>query len=311
MRNIILGLIIILSSTIANAAGESENLTATIIGSGSPHYSVKRASASVLISRGSTKILVDMGNGTQGNLHKLRVRTRDMSALLFTHHHLDHNEEFVPLFIRSLLGERNFSIVGPPGTVTFTETNLKLYAEDISYRLGKSRRTLAERKDSFTVRDIKGGESFDIEGIHISTIKVPHTIHTIAYRFDYKGESIVITGDLTYTKDLPKLAMGADFMIIDSGGMIIKRNRRNRSNNRNRRNRRGMNRHGKGKRERAHLNLSDSSLLAKQAKIKNLVYTHFRPGKVDKEASLKEIRKNYKGNVIFGEDLMVIGNTHK
>ncbi len=46
-----------------------------------------------------------MGNGTQANLNKLGVNIRKLSALFFTHHHLDHNEEFVPIFIRSLLGK--------------------------------------------------------------------------------------------------------------------------------------------------------------------------------------------------------------
>ena len=73
---------------------QSQNeLTATIIGSGSPKYNTERAGPSVLISYKNTNILVDMGNGTQGNLDKLQVKNKDLDALLFTHHHLDHNEE--------------------------------------------------------------------------------------------------------------------------------------------------------------------------------------------------------------------------
>jgi len=64
----------------------------------------------------------------------------------------------------------------------------------------------------------------------------------------------------------------------------------------------------KGSRTKAHLNLAESSLLARKANVNNLVYTHFTSGEINKEASLKEIRKNYSGNVIFGEDLMVIKN---
>ena len=84
-------------------------MTATIIGSGSPVHNENRASASVLVARGDTGILVDMGNGTQANLNRLGVDYRNLSALMFSHHHLDHNQEFVPLFIRSILGRHNFS----------------------------------------------------------------------------------------------------------------------------------------------------------------------------------------------------------
>ncbi|MCP4110553.1 MAG: DUF1566 domain-containing protein [Desulfobacteraceae bacterium] len=308
MKNFVIVLIILIS-TLVNSASAKEQLTATIIGSGSPKYNENRASASVLISAGNTRILVDMGNGTQANLYKSGVDIRDFSALLFTHHHLDHNEEFVPLLIRSLMGRHNFTIIGPPNTVKLTKANLDLYAEDISYRLGKTKRTLADRQQAFDVRDIQGGESFNIENISVSTVKVPHTIHAIAYRFDYNGQSIVITGDLTYSEDLPKLAEDADFMIIDSGGMIMKGGRGKARNMKKFRKRRGSVKNKKTSRTRAHLNLTESSMLAKQAGVKNLVYTHFTSGEIDNEASLKEIRNNYSGNVIFGEDLMIIKKT--
>lgn len=300
MKKIIVALMLSSSGLLTiGSVNAGEQLTATIIGSGSPIYNENRASASVLISADDTHILVDMGNGTQANLSKLGFDMRELSALLLTHHHLDHNEEFVPMLIRSLLGRNDFTIVGPPNTQKFTNTNLDLYEEDIAYRLDKSGRTLDERRDAFTVTDIKGGETFKVDDIQISTLEVPHTIHTVAYRFDYKGESIVITGDLTYTDELPALAKNADYMIMDSGGMIMKDGRRKRG---------GGSGSGSGKKAggHAHLNLDDSSTLASKANVKNLVYTHFNSTVVDVEASMKQINKNYSGNVIFGEDLMVV-----
>lgn len=179
MKTIIPG-VLALCLSLVNPSTGSGQLTAAIVGSGSPAHDEDRASASVLISNGDTQILVDMGNGTQANLSKLGVNVSETSALLFTHHHLDHNEEFVPILIHSLMGRHEFQIVGPPNTVEFTESNLDLYAEDIAYRLGKSGRTLAERRSAFTVHDIEGGEAFDIGGIHVSTLEVPHATHTIA-----------------------------------------------------------------------------------------------------------------------------------
>ena len=295
--------IVILSTILISSVNAKEQLTATIIGSGSPLYDENRASASVLVTAGNTQILVDMGNGAQTNLNKLGVQARTLSALLFTHHHLDHNEEFVPIFISSLLGRNDFMIIGPPNTEKLTEVNLDLYQEDIEYRLSKTQRTLTDRQKSFKVKDIKGGESFKIGDVSVSTVEVPHTIHTIAYRFDYKDQSVVITGDLTYAENLPALAKNADFMIIDSGGMIMTgRNKKSNTNN-------SAKKKGKNDRVRAHLDLADSSLLAKQSNVKNLVYTHFTPGVIDEAASLKEIRKNYAGNVIFGADLMVLNSS--
>ncbi|WP_413701924.1 DUF1566 domain-containing protein [Psychromonas sp. KJ10-10] len=42
--------------------------------------------------------------------------------------------------------------------------------------------------------------------------------------------------------------------------------------------------------------------------MQHLVYTHFNPGTIDTKESLKQIRKNYSGEVIFGEDLMLLNN---
>ena len=305
---------ILSSSALLNIASAENQLTATVIGSGSPIFNENRASASVLVAAGDTKILVDMGNGTQANLHKLGVKVRDLSSLFFTHHHLDHNEEFVPILIQSLMGGNKFTIVGPPNTVKFTETSLDLYEEDISYRLGKSQRTLADSKKLFDAKDLVGGESFTVGDINISTLEVPHTIHTIAYRFDYNNQSVVVTGDLTYSEGLHTFAKDADYMIIDSGGMVMKDGRtRKKNSNANKSSKNGESNgknNGRQSRVPAHLNLADSSKMAQQANVKNLVYTHFNSTVVDTEASLKEIRKIYTGNVIFADDLMVVNEAN-
>jgi ribonuclease BN (tRNA processing enzyme) len=294
MKKVLAGFCILSTFVLTNAFAEDQ-LKATIIGSGSPIYDENRASASVLITAGETAILVDMGNGTQANLNKLGFDSRSLNALIFTHHHLDHNEEFVPLFIRSLMGRNSFSIIGPVDTKNLVDSNLSLYQKDISYRLEKSGRTLTDRKTAFNIKELKGGEKFNINDIQISTVAVPHTIETIAYRFDYKQQSIVITGDLTYSQKLPLLAKDADYMIIDSGGMVL-------SGQTNKHKKKA----GSSNKTRAHLDLNDSSNMAAIAGVDNLVYTHFTPGIIDQTASLDIIRKNYTGNVIFSEDLMVV-----
>ena len=305
IKNILIKLFIF-STIFASAAHAAQQLTATIIGSGSPIYNENRASASVLISNGETNILVDMGNGTQANLHKLGFNVRDLSSLIFTHHHLDHNEEFLPIFIGCLMGNNDFTIVGPANTHKFAEEGLDLYKEDIAYRLGKTNRTIDDRKKAFTVTDIKGGDSFSVGDIKVTTVEVPHTIYTIAYRFDYNGQSIVVTGDLTYSEELPILAKNADYMIIDSGGMVMTTEQDNKRKNKKSKMKGNNAKKAKSGHVRAHLDLDDSGKMAALSNVTNLVYTHFLPGEIDQAASLKTINKHYQGNVIFGEDLMVI-----
>jgi len=275
---------------------KTQQLKATIIGSGSPKFNTQRSGPSVLISYKNTHILVDMGNGTQANLSKNNTKIKEIDGLLFTHHHLDHNEEFTPIFIQSLLGGNNIIVSGPEPTTKMITNILDIYKEDINYRLSKSGREITTATKKVISRDLTGNESFTIGDIKITSTPVKHTISTLAYRFEVGNQSIVISGDLTYSKTLPILAKNADYLIMDSGGAIklgskvrINKNSNNRKNT-----------------QKAHVNLAESSLMAKEANVKNLVLTHFNFTDIDEEATRKEIQKNYGGNIIFAYDLMKI-----
>jgi len=276
-------------------SGAQGQLTATIIGSGSPKYSTERAGPSVLISYNNTRILVDMGNGTQGNLEKLNIKNKDISALLFTHHHLDHNEEFTPIFIKTLLGGKQFDVVGPKPTKDLVASIIKNYEEDIAYRLSKKQRTFSDVASHFSVKELTGNDTFNIGDVTITCTPVNHTIATMAYRFDAGGTSIVISGDLSYSENLPELAKQADYLIIDSGGSLeLGKTTKRRASNSIRTNK-----------EHAHVNLYESSLMAKEADVKHLVLTHFNFTNVDEVATSAEIRNNYAGLIFYAEDLMV------
>ena len=267
-----------------------------IVGSGAPRYNPDRAGPSAMVRVGNLNILVDMGNGTQARLFESGIRPQQLNALFFTHHHLDHNEEFAPIFIGMLLGGQPFFIAGPDKTKAYVEAITSLYDEDIEYRLNRSNRTFDDVKDNWEIKELKSGAQFDYKGIKISTIQVEHTIYTIAYRFDRDGKSIVISGDLTYSPSLSELAKDADILVMDSGPLIRKR--------------RGDGRRrpppGGGKRIRAHASLDEVTRMAKDANVKKLVFTHFGPGEVDEAATKEAIAKQFKGEVIFGYDLLEV-----
>ncbi|MBU2997107.1 YHYH protein [Cellulophaga baltica] len=297
-------LIITFISSQLFAQQNNNHLTATIIGSGSPKFNIERSGPSVLISYKTTQILVDMGNGTQANLNKNNTKIKDLDGLLFTHHHLDHNEEFAPIFIQSLLGGRKMTIAGPKQTTSILDHIIDIYEEDIEYRLSKSQRSLKDITGNFTAKNLTGNEPFYIGDIKITYTPVNHTIATLAYRFEAGGEAVVISGDLTYSKSLPVLAKNADYLIMDSGGAIElgkKRHHKGVSNNNPKRNTNKTT-------QKAHVNLSESSQMAKEANAKHLVLTHFNFTNIDEEATTTEIRKNYSGEILYAKDLMVLPN---
>ncbi|MCU0963260.1 MAG: right-handed parallel beta-helix repeat-containing protein, partial [Pirellulaceae bacterium] len=109
------------------------DFSVVILGSGSPQFDPKRSGPSALIQYRGQYFLVDMGNGTQARLYELGVSLRDIAAIMLTHHHLDHNEEFIPILVYQLLRGRNVDVIGPPGTERYVGFARAFYAEDMAY----------------------------------------------------------------------------------------------------------------------------------------------------------------------------------
>ncbi len=280
-----------------------------ITGSGGPKYNAYRSGPGVLIESKNQKILVDMGNGTFANLNRLGVKVKDINTFMFTHHHLDHNEEFIPIFIKRIISDDSpITIIGPEKTKELVDFILSWYEKDINYRLKRLGKTMVDRRNNIIVKDIKGGDSFDISGIKVTTTQVNHTITTIAYRYQSGKKSIVVSGDLTYSPSLAKLAKNTDILIMDSGPLITSKRRcRNRDNNKIGFNNRKVNKNSKKRRKSpAHPSIDDVMKMATDSNSKQLVLTHIVRGKIDESAVKNYIGKSYRGRIILANDLLII-----
>jgi ribonuclease BN (tRNA processing enzyme) len=275
------------------------------LGTGSPVYSSNRSGPSTLIRYRNNYFLVDMGNGTQARLNEASIPIGDIGTLIFTHHHIDHDEEFLPIFIQAYLRRGNdVNIFGPSGTKELHDFASRFYREDINYRVSRAGKKL-EGNINMNVRELAGGSSLELNGVGIRTAQVVHTILTIAYRFEVEGKSIVVSGDTSYSDDLIELAKGADILVMDSGGVTMKENPQPNQQSRpaNKQPQLKVTTNGSN---RAHSTLHEVATMADKAQAKCLVLTHFAPGEVDKDATSQAIKAIFKGTVIFGEDLMEI-----
>ena len=268
-----------------------------IVGSGGPPYNPDRSGPSAAIQYRGRFILVDMGNGTQARLYEVGISTALIDAFFITHHHRDHYEEFMPMLNTALVRGLPLDIVGPPGTKKLADFTVDFYAEDIAYRIERMGRS-ASNLPKPMVREIQGGESFRLGGLQVTTAQVPHSIHTVAYRFDVSGKSIVISGDLTYSDKLIELARGADVLVLDSGGSIVPRGVFRPAG--------GAGGVGGGRQPMAHASAHEVRNMAQKAGVKKLVLTHIVAVEVDEEATLNAIAEVYKGEVIIGHDLMEV-----
>jgi len=285
------------------------DFSVTIIGSGSPQYNPNRTQASALVQYKGIKFLVDMGNGTIEHLNELGLTGRNApDALLLTHHHIDHNAEFIPMVHSKLMIPGNkFLVAGPSPIDEMVDYTKKFYKEDLNYRMKSRGRTFDENNSNEIVKVLKGGESFEYKGVKISTIEVPHSIKTLAYRFDVDGKSIVISGDLSYTNKLQKLAKNADILVMD-GKIVSSQNRNKNQNSSNKkRNSRNSQRTSGNNSVKAHASIEEIAKMAKASNAKIMVLTHLGTQVIDEKATASKYSSlGFKGKVIVGADFLTI-----
>jgi len=281
---------------IPTGSTDDTEFSVTIIGSGNPQYNPERSGPSALVQYKGIKFLVDMGNGTRAQLEKLGfVRRKSPDALLITHHHLDHNEEFIPMVHQKFMMSETFLIAGPSPIKEMTNYVAKFYNEDLDYRMKNKGQSFDKNHTKAIVKELKGDTSFVWKDVKISTTEVPHSIYTLAYRFDAGGKSIVISGDLSYTSNLAKLAKDADIMVIDS--QIIRKNARK---NRPSTTRRNSNKPGNS----AHASIEEAARMAADANVKTLIVTHLPNANIDEEATKAKIAEQFSGKILIARDFL-------
>ncbi|WP_161636280.1 MBL fold metallo-hydrolase [Saccharicrinis fermentans] len=268
----------------------------TIIGSGNPQYNSHRSSPSALVQYNGTKFLVDMGNGTREQLEKLGYTRRNSpDALFLTHHHMDHNEEFIPMVHQKLMMPGEFLVAGPAPIKKMTDYVTEFYREDLQYRMKNKGQTFNEDKTNAIIKELQGDNSFSYKDVNISTTEVPHSIYTLSYRFDANGKSIVISGDLTYTPHLAKLAKGADILVLDC--QVIRKGAKSKRPTNASRNKKGNS---------AHASIEEGARMAAEAGVKTLVITHLSNVNIDEVATKAKIAEQFKGTVILAQDFLTI-----
>ena len=210
---------LILTFAASSIAQTPDGFVVTIIGSGNPLLSPDRANPSTLVQYKDKQFLVDCGTGSITSLLKLNIEPGKINNMLFTHHHYDHNADYWAFVIGGWGypgGRRQLNLVGPPGTKTLHQMTLDFYKTDLDYRMTVIGISGAGLRSDVNIRELTSRmESFELDGVKISTLRVPHTIETYAYRFDAGGQSVVISGDLTYTPHFAPFAKNADIIVLD------------------------------------------------------------------------------------------------
>jgi ribonuclease BN (tRNA processing enzyme) len=213
----------------------------TILGTGTSTPSLKRGSPSYLLTTRKQKILVDIGPAVVRRLLECGYSVSDIDVIVVTHFHVDHTADLSTFLFACNYGEeartRPLTIIGGPGIRGFYSGLKKIY------------RWIVPKSYELSIISMKRG-MLQLDDITVEAYPVKHNRESIGVRISEK-KTVAFTGDAAYSKDLVKLAAGADLLVAECSFPF---------------------RTVKG-----HLNLDALDSVVREAKPKRVILTHLDP----------------------------------
>jgi len=247
---------------------------ATILGSGTIIPTSDRRATSILVEIEDRSLLLDCGPCTVDSMAKIHYRFSDIGRIFITHLHPDHT-----LGLPHMMAALNqieledelhtVTVYGPSGLRWFFQRMNLLYGST------KPRKFFVDLVELGTAALSLPG------GIKVRTAPMVHgEAPALAYRIDYRGKSLVYSGDTEYTLDLVSLANGADTLISECSFPDS---------------------HSR----KGHMTPSKVGMTAEQSRVKKLVVVHMYP-EVESTDIKGVISEIFDGEIYIAEDLFQI-----
>jgi ribonuclease Z len=294
---------------------QSPDLQVVLCGTGSPLPDKDRAGACTAVLAGGEFVLVDIGPGAWETVDLAGLPTADLSAVLLTHFHSDHIGDLGEAITQSWIAgrARPLDVYGPSGTTRVVDGFDQAYAADAHYRtLHHGEDYLPAEAAPAVGHDIGLADApdadavvFDRNGLRVTMFRVDHAPVTpaVGYRFDYRGRSVVVSGDTAKSASLAAHAAGADLLVHEAlqpdmmgrVGAVAERV--------------GQPRLAKLVRDTLgyHTSPVAAAEVARDAGVTTLVFTHQVPGPrnlIMRRMFLSGVRDVFAGEVVLGEDGM-------
>ncbi len=280
----------------------------TLLGTGTPTPSVKRAGSGYLVETESESFVFDCGPGSYSRFLEAGKAPTGITQLFVTHWHYDHCTD-LPHYVLQRWDQGagkipELKIYGPRPIRRIVAALFEkdgVFDSDLEARTRNEMSvaiyharggTGARERPRPIIAEAEHGSEFRGDNWTVRAIEVPHVqpyLRCLAYRLDSEEYSLVYSGDSGPTDRMISFSEGADVLIhmchyltgtelneamsrgCGSPGMI--------------------------------------GALARDAGVKTVVLTHIT-GQIDKpgvrERVISEVREIFRGTVIFGEDLTVI-----
>lgn len=281
----------------------------TLLGTGSPVPSVKRASSGYLIEIDGDVIVMDHGPGAFARLLRAGKRATDVSHVFLSHLHFDHCFDFLRLFHHrwDASGDSTpaLQVFGPPGTQALVERVFGrdgAFAPDLVSRTSHPQSLGAYRERGGTlprpwpdtrVTEMTGPGVVEFDGWRIMRREVPHFqpyLDSFGYRIEAHGKVFAYTSDLNLAiaggapPALRELVQGADLLVHYLNAFAFE-----------------------ARKASGFAGPRFAAELARDAGVRTLVTSHHGPW-IDtdgtRERMIADIGAIYSGRIVWGEDLM-------
>lgn len=207
---------------------KDDALRVVLCGTSSPLPSHNRAKACVAVIAGGKIWIVDSGPESTENLMQWVLPLDKVGGVLITHFHSDHIGDLDELNLQTWVAGRpgQLAVYGGPGIEQVVAGFNTAYAQDEVYRtahhtaaiLPPATGTMAAHPIAMPASGPRTAIVHDDGKLKITAIETNHApvSPAYAYRFDYKGRSVVVTGDTTADPRLTSASRGADILFSEA-----------------------------------------------------------------------------------------------
>ena len=207
-----------------NNLPEEDALSAAVCGSRSLIPSPGRAETCVMVRAGENIYIVDIGDGSASNLRSWGIPFNKIKSVLLTHLHSDHISDLADLQLATWINENRetkLDVYGPDGVNLITEGFETAYELDYFFRNthhGEQIAPLDVAGLNPHIIDLDQPKIIDKDGLIVTAFEVVHdpVKPALGYRFDYKGRSLIISGDTSYSKNLIENSRDVDVLIHEA-----------------------------------------------------------------------------------------------
>ncbi len=202
----------------------NDALHVIVCGSGSPLPAPERSQACVLVFAGGHGYVFDTGMGSVENLATWRIPAERIDHVFLTHFHSDHIADLYELNLLGWVAGRSgpLRVHGPQGVETVVEGFQKAYSLDRGYRVAHHGDLLAPENGHIVAAPFDLGPKTWVvheDGeVKISAFRVEHdpVEPAVGYRVDYRGRSVVISGDTVRSESLTEAARNVDLLLHEA-----------------------------------------------------------------------------------------------